>query len=107
MMAFLWFKHDLSHWERKRSQLDIQQVLNVRPVRARGWHVRATLEISPGERPWNKAQAVSLEPIRNFAKLGRDVFDIRLVTTGIRIAVDGHPRTANCYGVTGLDYDRV
>ena len=57
MMALLWFKNDFSFWKRKRMQLDIQQMLNVRPVTTRGCHVRATLEISPDTRPWNKARA--------------------------------------------------
>ena len=77
MTAFLWFKNDVSHWERKRMQLEIQQMLNATPVQTRGKNVRGTLEITVDKRPRNKAQAVLLSAMREIAGLGRDAFDIK------------------------------
>ena len=77
MMALLWFKNDVSYWERKRMQLEIQQMLNATPVQTRGKNVRGTLEITVDKRPRNEAQAVFRGALREIAGLGRDAFDIR------------------------------
>ena len=53
--------------------------------------VRATLDISADERPWNKAQALLLGALREIDGLGRDAFDIRWVSAGIRVAVNSAP----------------
>ena len=86
MMVFRCFNDDVIPRERKRVQLDIQQALKLRSVEIRRCNVRATLEISADSRPWNKAQAVFLETMREIAGLGRDAFDIGWISTGIRVA---------------------
>ena len=48
-------------------------------------------EISLDERPWNKAQVIFLQAMRDISNMGREAFDIRLVTTGIRITDNGAP----------------
>ena len=49
--------------------------------------VRATLDISPDKRPWNKAQTVFSCAMRETASW----FDIRWVPTGIRVSVNSAP----------------
>ena len=107
-MAFLWFKNDVSHWERKRVQLEIQQMLNATPVQKRGKNVRATLEISLDKRPRNEAQAVFRGALREIAGLGRDAFDTRLVSTGISHCGQQRARRLADHDVAiGIDHDRV
>ena len=92
MMACLSFSNGISYLDRKRLQLDIQQELTNRHVKARSWNARATLEIRPDKRVWSKAQTVFLRAMREIAGLGRQVFDIQWLTTGIRMSVNGSPR---------------
>ena len=44
-----------------------------------------------GRRLWNKVQAIFLGTMKDLANLEREVFDIRRVSTGIRIAVNSAP----------------
>ena len=87
-MAFLWFS-DVTPHERKRVQLYVQQKL----VQTRRGSVRATLEIAPNKRPWNKAQSVFLCAMRETAGL-RETCDIKWVSTGIRVLVNSAPSGA-------------
>ena len=99
-MVFLWFHDDVNLRERKRVQLDIQQAVARNPVRIRGDIVRATLGISPDKRLWNKAQAVFLCATRKFACPRCEVFDIRLVSTGIRVSVNSEPVLSQLASIT-------
>ena len=56
-----------------------------------GYIVRATREISRDKRPWNKAQAVFLCAMREFAGLRSETFDIRLVSTWSRVSANSAP----------------
>ena len=89
MMTFLWFNEGVTPHERKRVQLDIQQALARVPVRIKGDIVRAT--IAPDKKPWNKAQAVFPCTMRQNAGLTREKFDMRWVSTGIRVSVNSAP----------------
>ena len=64
MKVFLWFKPDVSMWERKRSLAD-------RPLAVRVYNVRVILEISLDKGPWSRAQAIVLEAM----VLGATTFD--------------------------------
>ena len=57
--------------------------------------MRATPGISADERPWNKAQAVFLCAMREFDGRQREMFDIRWVSTGIRVSVKSAPSGAS------------
>ena len=74
---------------RKRVQLDLQQVLTNQPLPFKGANVRATLELDPVKRPWNKAQAIFIGVMRECTKLPRETFDIRWVDSGLRVSVSG------------------
>ena len=82
-MVFLWFKPDVSIWDRKRSLAD-------RPLAVQGHNARVILEISLDKRPWSKAQAIFLGML-NTTGLGRDTFDIMWLTNGSRVSVKGTP----------------
>ena len=56
--------------------------------------MRATLEFAPDKRPWNKAQAVFPCGMCESAALPRETFDIKWVSTGIRISVNSTPSGA-------------
>ena len=58
MMVFLWFKDGVTLRDRRMAQMDIYQGLQSTPVDVRGVKVRATLEIDPSMRPWQKASAI-------------------------------------------------
>ena len=47
--------------------------------------------MSLDKRPWNKAQAVFLCAVRDFAGLRSETLDIRWVSTGIRVSVNSAP----------------
>ena len=53
--------------------------------------MRATLDIAPDKRLWDKAQAVFPCAMREIAVLPRETFDIVWVPTGIRVSVDSAP----------------
>ena len=57
MMVFLWFKEVVTPMVRKKVLNDIQHGLTIQPLPFKGANVRATLELDPVKRPWNKAQA--------------------------------------------------
>ena len=59
--------------------------------KSKGEHVRATLETAPDKRPCNEAQAVFLRTMRQNASLTKEQFDMRWVSTGIRVSVNGAP----------------
>ena len=46
---------------RRRVQNDLQQDLTNQPLPFKGANVRATLELDPVKRPWNKAKPFSSE----------------------------------------------
>ena len=50
--------------------------------------MRAKLETAPDKRPWNKAQVIFLCTMRDNAGLTKEKFDIRWVSTGIRVSVN-------------------
>ena len=66
---------------------DLQQILTDQPLSVEGAHLRATLELDPVERSWNKAQAIFVGVMRECARLPRETFDIRWVDTGLRVSV--------------------
>ena len=43
------------------------------------------------KRPWNKAQAIFLGVMKEYANLPREGFDIRCVDTGLRVSVAAPP----------------
>ena len=90
-MTFLWFKDGVTPQDRKRVQLDLQQALVRAPIEVKGEHVRATLETAPDKRPCNEAQAIFLRTMRENAGLIKEQFDMRWVSTGIRVSVNGAP----------------
>ena len=61
------------------------------PIEVKGEHVRGTLETAPDKRPWNEAQAIFLRTMRENAGLTKEQFDMRWVSTGIRVSVNGAP----------------
>ena len=71
MMVFLWFKEEVTPMVHEKVLNEIQ-------------HCLTTLELDPVKRPWNKAQAVFLGVMWDYAKLPRDTFDIRWVDSGLR-----------------------
>ena len=77
--------------DRKRVQLDLQQALVRAPIEVKGEHVRGTLETAPDKRPWNEAQSIFLRTMRENAGLTKEQFDMRWVSTGIRVSVNGAP----------------
>ena len=83
MVVFLWFKEGVTPMVRGKVLNDIQQCLIIQPLEFKGAFVRATLELDPVKRPWNKAQAVFLGVMRNYAKLSSETFDIRWVDSGL------------------------
>ena len=72
---------------RKKALNDIQQGLPSDPLPFKGVNVRATLELDPVKRPWNRAQAILTE----HANVPREAFDIRWVDTGLRVSVTPPP----------------
>ena len=66
---------------------DIQQGLTNQPLPFEGVNVRATLELDPVKRPWNKARAIFVGVMKEYAKLPRETFDIRWVDSGLRVSV--------------------
>ena len=91
MVTFLWFMVGVTPQDRKRVQLDLQQALVRAPIEVKGEHVRGTLETAPDKRPWNEAQAIFLRTMRENAGLTKEQFDMRWVSTGIRVSVNGAP----------------
>ena len=49
---------------------------------------RATLEIDPVKRTWNKASAIFFTIMKEHAELDRDEFAVRWVTLGLRVGVN-------------------
>ena len=92
MMAFMWFK-EVTPMVRKRVQLDLQQYLTIQPLPFKGG-MRATLGRNPVKRPWNKAQAIFIGVMREYATLPRDSLDIRWVDLGLRVLVAA-PRSSS------------
>ena len=91
MMVFQWFNEDVNFRERNHVQLDIQQTLARNPVKIRGNVVKVTLEVSPDKRPWSTVQAIFLCAMRKFAGLRSETFDIRWVSTRIRVSMNSWP----------------
>ena len=54
--------------------------------------MRATLATALDKSHWNKAQAIFLCTMRDNAGLTKEMFDIRWVSTGIRVSVNSAPR---------------
>ena len=71
--------------------MDINQALQTSPVEIRGETVRATLEIDPSKRPWQKATAIFFTVMKEHANLDAKNFDIRWVTMGVRVDVNCSP----------------
>ena len=53
-----------------------------------GETIRATFEIDPAKRPWNKASAILFTIMKEHAKFDRDMFKVRWVTVGLRVDVN-------------------
>ena len=105
-MAFLWFNEDVPPHEGKRVQLDIQQKF-VPDSYQSGDIARATLEIAPDKRPWNKAQAFFPGVMCESAALPRETFHIKWVSKGIRVSVNSAPCGALPVFITAcLHYNR-
>ena len=68
----------------RRVQLDLQQGLTNLPLPFKGANVRATPELDPVN---IKAQAIFIGVMREYAKLPREIFDIRWVDSGLRVSV--------------------
>ena len=87
MMTFLWFDQKVAPYQRKRVQLISNKQLASVPIRIKEADVRATLELDPEERPWNKAQAIFVCKMREHANHPRDTFDIKWVNKGLCVSV--------------------
>ena len=59
--------------------------------KTKGDFLRATLALAQDRRPWNNAQAIFLCTMRDHAGLTKEQFDIRWVSTGIRVSVNSAP----------------
>ena len=79
MMVFLWFKEGVTPMMGKKVLNDVQQGLTNQPLPIKGVNVRATIELDPVTRPWNKAQAISIGVMKEYANLPREAFDIMWV----------------------------
>ena len=73
------------------AQMDIYHALQSTPVEVRGVKVRATLEIDPAKRPWQKASAIFFT-MKEHANLDAATFNVRWVTMGLRVDVNCAPR---------------
>ena len=51
------------------AQLDISQSLQRTPIEIGGENIRATLEVDPVKRPWNKASAIFFTIMKEHDKL--------------------------------------
>ena len=80
MMVFPWFKNEVTPKDRKMAQLDVSHSLQRTPIVIGGEKIRATLEIDPAKRPWNKDSAIFFTIMKEHAKLDRDMFAVRWVT---------------------------
>ena len=69
------------------AQLNISQSMQSTPTVIGGAN-RATLEIDPVKRPWNKASAMFFTIMKEHAELDRDMFTVRWVTLGLRVDVN-------------------
>ena len=49
--------------------------------------MRATLEVDPEKRPWNKGHAVYIAVMKEHANLPREAFDIKWVNMEVRVSV--------------------
>ena len=83
MAVFLWFKEGVTLRDRRLAQMDIGQALLTSPVEVRGVNIRATLEVDPIKRPWQKATAIFFATMKEYANLG--------VTMGVRVEVNCTP----------------
>ena len=72
---------------RKKVLNDIQHGLTSNPLSFKGVNIRATLELYPIKRLWNKAQAIFFGVMKEHANVSREAFDIRWVGTGLRASV--------------------
>ena len=92
MLVFLWFKEGVTLRDRRMAQMDIYHALQSTPVEIGGVNVRATLEIDPSKRPWQKATAIFFTTMKEHANLDAKTFDVRWVTMGLRVDVNCAPR---------------
>ena len=69
MMVFLWFKEVVTPMVCKRVRLDFQHDLTNQPLPLKRTNVRATLELDPVKRPWNKAQAIFIGVVREYGNM--------------------------------------
>ena len=86
MMMFLWFQEGVTPVMRMVLN-DIQRGLTGDPLPFEGVNVRATLELDPVKRPWNKTQAIFIGVMKEYANLPLEAFDVRWVDTGLRVSV--------------------
>ena len=91
MAVFLWFKEGVTLRDRRLAQMDIGQALLTSPVEVRGVKIRATLEVDPIKRPWQKATAIFFATMKGYANLGAETFDVKWVTMGVRVEVNCTP----------------
>ena len=82
-MVYLWFKADVSAWDRKRSHTLLTKELVPAPIIDRSHVARVLLEISPDKRPLSKFQAIILGAMFKATGLGREPFVIRRLTNGV------------------------
>ena len=76
---------------RKKVLNDIQHALTSNPLSFKGVNIRASLELDPMKRPWNKAQATFIGVMKEHANASREAFDIRWVDTGLPVSVTPPP----------------
>ena len=76
---------------RKKVLNDIQHGLTSNPLSFKGVNIRATLELDPIKRPWNKAQVIFIGVMKEHANASREAFDIRSVDTGLQVSVTPPP----------------
>ena len=91
MMVFLWFREGVTPMFRKKVLNDIQNGLTSNPLSFKGVRIRATLELDPVKRPWDKAQTIFIGVMKDHANVSRWAFDIRCVERVSVAAKPGRP----------------
>ena len=86
MMTLLWFNDGVTPQDRDRFQLDPST-----DTGAAACYNQRRARTAPDKRPWNKAQAIFLCTMRDIAGLTKEQVDMRWVSTGIRVSVNGAP----------------
>ena len=87
MMVFLCLAEGVIPMIRMKVLNNIQQGLTSDLVFFINVNVRAALELDPIKRPWNKAQAIFIGEMTEYANQSRDAFDTNWVDSALPVSV--------------------